>query len=423
MFSKSFVLFSALFAFFSSAQANTEATSTSISTTASPTPTSSPVSKICGSASLGDGKCGWVSGSSTRSTYSILWSCFAVILLCTYKVIHLSICSEAEYTATWKQWPFYSKKLKKVKWMLVAVLAPEVVASCSCDEWLAAKSIRLEMKSKGYPCSMVLAFYIYMGGLAIRTSSGTILIRHKAYKALMDIDERDDIVAQLPYDQDILDRSKTDSLTVVLACMQSIWLVVQCIGRTVEGTAISELELSTCGFVLCSLTAYALWWNKPYDVEHRTIIELPKATESISRIAEILKENNTDEKTDYGFDRVYLTQIPDHDGIDSLYVVVPLGILLSAVHLAAWNWAFPSQVELWLWRVSSLSLLSTCFVFFLFRVSNLDDTVEKFAAYTSVVIYCIARVIILVQIFLCFRAMPESVYREVAWAQFIPHLS
>ncbi|KAF8849430.1 hypothetical protein BDZ45DRAFT_634377 [Acephala macrosclerotiorum] len=419
MFRNSLALFSALLVSFASTQANSQTTSTSTLTTASPIPTSSMPNSICGSGSLGNGKCGWVSGSSTRSTYSILWSCFAVILLCTYKVIHLNICSEAEHAASWKQWYFYRKKLRKFGVMLVAVLAPELIPCYTYKDWRGARRVRLAMNKEGFSCSMALAFYICMGGLAIRTPSGTTLIGEQEYMELMNIDERDDIVAQLPHYQDIVDRSKTDSLTTILACLQSIWLVVQCIGRTVEGAAISELELITCGFVLCSVVTYAFWWNKPYDVEHRTIINLPEAAEL--QIAEIVKENDA-HKTDYEFDRVHLDDFTTHNGVNSMYLVLLLGTLFSAVHLAAWNWAFPTKAELWLWRASSLTLLGVCFTILL-RLVAWDITIAAKVTATLSIIYSIARVIILVQIFLCFRAMPEIVYKEVAWAQFIPHLS
>ncbi|KUJ24454.1 uncharacterized protein LY89DRAFT_679591 [Mollisia scopiformis] len=134
---------------------------------------------------------------------------------------------------------------------------------------------------------MVLAHFICMGGCAIDTSKGRVLIAKRAFVILLKDDEhRDGIVAQLPSDEDIIDRSKTDTLTIILACAQSLWLVVQCIARKSVGDDISELELSTCGFVLCSLVAYGLWWDKPQDVEHRTVIQMPKteaADDAVSR--------------------------------------------------------------------------------------------------------------------------------------------
>lgn len=37
--------------------------------------------------------------------------------------------------------------------------------------------------------------------------------------------------------------------------------------------------------------------------------------------------------------------------------------------------------------------------------------------------YIVSRMTILVQVFLCFRALPESAYKEIKRTQFFPHLS
>jgi hypothetical protein len=99
---------------------------------------------------------------------------------------------------------------------------------------------------------------------------------------------------EIPFisENDIVDRSKADEFTKGLAVMQSGWLVIQSIARTIQGLrrflimsatglsadrliALSELELATMGFVGCAIVMYFLWWNKPFDVQHATIINCP----------------------------------------------------------------------------------------------------------------------------------------------------
>ena len=46
---------------------------------------------------------------------------------------------------------------------------------------------------------------------------------------------------------------------------------------TAKKTAITQLELSTIGFVGCALAMYMMWWDKPFDVEHRVPIVCPPA--------------------------------------------------------------------------------------------------------------------------------------------------
>lgn len=103
-----------------------------------------------------------------------------------------------------------------------------------------------------------------------------------------------------------------------------------------------------------------------------------------------------------------------------------LGIMLSAVHLAAWNWQFPSHAELWLWRVSCLFLIGSCMPFFIYASGWFSNRSAELFVAPGIPIYILARLIIIVQIFLCFRKMPESVYTEVPWSyweRYIPHLA
>lgn len=61
--------------------------------------------------------------------------------------------------------------------------------------------------------------------------------------------------------------SKADWLLKTLTCTQAVWLVVQTIMRFIEGRPVSELEASTCSYVVCALITYVFWWKKPYGVQ------------------------------------------------------------------------------------------------------------------------------------------------------------
>ena len=39
----------------------------------------------------GTNSVGWVWGDHSRSSFDILWSCLAIIVVCTYKVVHLNL--------------------------------------------------------------------------------------------------------------------------------------------------------------------------------------------------------------------------------------------------------------------------------------------------------------------------------------------
>lgn len=57
----------------------------------------------------------------------------------------------------------------------------------------------------------------------------------------------------------IKDKSKADILAKLLVCVQVVWMVIQCIGRKVEGLPISLLEIHVLVHVACALCMYALW--------------------------------------------------------------------------------------------------------------------------------------------------------------------
>jgi hypothetical protein len=87
----------------------------------------------------------------------------------------------------------------------------------------------------------------------------------------------------------IEDRSKADGIAKTLACVQVLWMVIQCIGRKAGNLPISLLELHTLLHVGCALCMYALSFKvstqslmlwiptepseKPLDVAQATIVD------------------------------------------------------------------------------------------------------------------------------------------------------
>ena len=71
----------------------------------------------------------------------------------------------------------------------------------------------------------------------------------------------------------IQDRSKADTITKCLAALQAIYQLAQCATRWRAKLAVSQLELTTCGHILCALAIYFCWFRKPKDVEIRTKVD------------------------------------------------------------------------------------------------------------------------------------------------------
>lgn len=65
----------------------------------------------------------------------------------------------------------------------------------------------------------------------------------------------------------INDKSKADLMAKLLVCVQGSWMLVQALGRKIDGLPLTLLELNTIMHVVCAILMYVLWFNKPQDVQ------------------------------------------------------------------------------------------------------------------------------------------------------------
>ena len=82
-----------------------------------------------------EAKVGWVWGMGNRSTFDVLWTCLSVVLVCTYKVIHLNLSACREAEASWDQLLFWKKWLRKLKWMGFMALSPELLLAMALQDF------------------------------------------------------------------------------------------------------------------------------------------------------------------------------------------------------------------------------------------------------------------------------------------------
>ena len=79
----------------------------------------------------------WVSSSHVRGTTDILWSCILTLAACIYNAIHLNVPPMHE-----KRWrPIW----RKAKWVLTALLAPEIVLYCAISQFMEATALVKEL--------------------------------------------------------------------------------------------------------------------------------------------------------------------------------------------------------------------------------------------------------------------------------------
>ncbi len=131
------------------------------------------------------------------------------------------------------------------------------------------------------PWTKTHGFYALMGGFALDTTeSGEAFLSEDLQRIALTVKGLLRIIAIDPTlipnisKEELKDKSKASGLGKTFACIQAAWFCLQCIARTSQGLPISLLELNTIGHALCALLIYALWWDKPFDVEQPTVIKV-----------------------------------------------------------------------------------------------------------------------------------------------------
>ena len=258
----------------------------------------------------------WHPEPNTRGTWSILSSCILTIALCAWTALHLNI---PEHRKANKQ------KYRKLKWFIVGVVAPEVVAFIAWRQRRAALQIAKDVPN-GYrgptpswirrvlvalglaspwssngmddtreamqhherhllPPRWTLAhgFYVVMGGFAFNVDSYAVrpyipdkrtraVITPAGFRFLQRVSPQTISFVEAA---DIKDKSKADGLKKLFVCMQALWFCVDSLARLAQQLPITLLELNAVAHGLCALLIYWMWWDKPLDIDEPTLIEHP----------------------------------------------------------------------------------------------------------------------------------------------------
>ena len=260
---------------------------------------------------------GWVSEPNGRGTFSILSSCVLTLTLCVYTAVQLNIpgINESRAVRIWRT----------AKWVLLGIFAPELVVWIAWRQWASARGLarlvnqqqshshspfqpfstirldsRLQQQSPpleiskipgGMKRSLTLynvekwttihGFYAGMGGLVFdlpytmdsddnvskdHFTRLTLTSRGLAFLA------KCGLLPEITVEE-IVDKSKADSLSKFLSCLQALWMLVQVLGRVATNLPVTLIEVNTIAHVVCALITYLLWWHKPKHVSAPTRLQ------------------------------------------------------------------------------------------------------------------------------------------------------
>lgn len=431
-----------------------------------------------------------------RTLWNIIWSCLSTIFLCTWVAIHPNITfrptrRRLSWSERWLRDPLQNLVEYKLPLFLCALLVPEYILAWAIRQHLRAGEIQKLGKSCHTQTRHSLrgvvpgwtrthAFFMIMGGFhlfrlpADAPSSALLLKTSFPSKFVVPLGHhsREDEVAvcplqirDLPVDvleiiapeeAELKDRGKSDGLTKLIVLIQTLWFVIQCIARSIQHLPLTELEIVTLAYAMLNFFIYVFWWDKPRNVEcpirvyktstasHEKDMDL-EYIHSIGilglwtwTLAYIMGEQ--DSYTDLSEESavpMFWSGRP-HEGFLSRASLGPLilGAAFGAIHCIAWNYEFPSQVELLLWRISCMAMIIVpiiaaiyCIAFILAGKSDgTEYRIDVFYYFLIVVLvltgwlYIASRIGTLVIAFATLRSIPPASLSVVEWTTFIPHI-
>lgn len=355
----------------------------------------------------GDEEVGWQPGGCYRGTWNIASTCLSTIIACTWSIQHLNI--PATNDNGWK------KNKRKMKWMIITVLFPELVLIHALFEfhmaWTALRLMGERQKSIEWPWwSQLLSFswfpsrrgnldskdrdpesqnvintqnqdgsdeskkrkwtlahcyFANMGGLTYTAEGKRHLITAQQLAEMDGLSYANPDVAE----EDIKDKSKQDWLAKLFAALQISQLILSIITRRIQGIDFSQLETITLSFAICGVLIYCTYFYKPQNIErpiefnHDTHENAPRfstlqSEKTFDSFWAIMLNKQADNKqTDGMKTRIPNDNIPinkgDNDVHPAVYILALASGLFGAIHAIAWKFEFPTKEEKLLWQIST----------------------------------------------------------------------
>ncbi len=398
-------------------------------------------------------KMGWVDQPNQRGTIGIIWNCVMTLAICCWVMLHLNVPAKTDGLCC--------LMFRKARWLMLALLAPELVMLFACGQWASAKRSVADMQQSHHEgWTMIHAFYADSGGFMLETADFVSFpitakqVHYLVQKGYMSIPK----ITK----EEIWDKSKADMFAKAIASFQAIWLVAQVIARGVQHLPVTLLELSTVALIMCTGATLFFWFWKPLNVDTPTTLVLDVAiAEVLLQARDKAKSPFRDTPLDFIEPNLYtssqmplarcwgvqerpLPRIPnDRDSrLHNFPIIISLAIPTSAfslLHLIGWNFEFPTVLEQLLWRWTCISMGTIlgigCFLeaasimydgYTTSALTNLNR--YKLRWPTNVLffipgfLYLSARLIVIVEIIISLRLLPAGCFQVVQWSELLPHL-
>ncbi|KAF8248502.1 hypothetical protein K440DRAFT_642540 [Wilcoxina mikolae CBS 423.85] len=227
----------------------------------------------------------WAAEPTGRGTFGLLRSCSITVIMCVWTALHLNVEPRGKGTE-----PFYgvSRFISKLLMAFIALVAPELVLAIALHQFLVAWRFRRVVNEYvTTPIGMDKAFYAVMGGFATEKETKLVTLN---LKTLMTVSLMESVACFSI--NEIRDKSKATAVVTIVACVQAGWILMQCVGRKKLELYITLLEFNTMMHVINAIIMYAIWWRKPVDVTHPSVlvrIDVPRDPDSIGLAKSLLR--------------------------------------------------------------------------------------------------------------------------------------
>ncbi|RYP11926.1 hypothetical protein DL767_011218 [Monosporascus sp. MG133] len=314
------------------------------------------------------------------------------LFLSTWTVVHVVVPPEASQ--------FYSERSAAC---VAFFFAPELGAVKSIAGLLRSRALQKSLRLvEGWEsCSLKQAFLVIMKGLYLGEGSGSV----KADK-LIELARSGRLhFVDFPTDAQINARSKTDWLAKAIALSQTVWFAANILSRLAGKYQITPFEVLTTAYVCCGQFMAICWFRCPQDLQEKFTVKL--------------REEDGDGPNEDDPSKLCVKGMSY--SMAHVAFVICQTIFLS-IHLAAWNYPFPTIAETWLWRAVSFAtwILGTgygCLVS-LYRGSP----VPPFLSGTIISLYTACRLAVLALALAALRQSPAGVYDRPSWGAYWGHI-
>lgn len=349
----------------------------------------------------------FVGAARFRSTADILWYCLVPITISVWSVQRPNAApAPTPKDPRWRIriWQKHlSRPATKLLWMCIMLAAPDIVFARATANVFAAWQNHSELKTWADKDKVEWSFThtmtANMGGIRV------IFDRHicdeetsdpRPHKPLVDgargLDDKHakryrgalrmetgvwtldskqlikarhcHIIKKLPKisREDLDDKNKSDFMVFLGAVLPLIYAALQFGARRYQDLPSALLEIETMAFVTCAFSLYFVDIKKPMDLN--VPFDFPASKDatirSIKNVARAAPKPMMGWHREYSSPRITNGSIPQTESGSRLsYNVMDcalssMAILFGGIHLFAWDYQFPTELEQLLWRIAAL---------------------------------------------------------------------